>query len=41
MAYIEYLNKEKDIMNESTVKKLEAYLSDDFIRKIELIYSKN
>lgn len=38
MAYIQYLEEEKSIINESTRKKLLAYLSDDFIEKIENIY---
>lgn len=38
MAYVQYLNQEKELINESTGKKLYAYLSNDFIEKIEKIY---
>ena len=39
MAYVEYKNPDKLIRNESTEKKLDAYLSDDFLTKIELIFN--
>lgn len=35
MAWIEYQNPEKEIFNESTWRKLEAYLDDTFLKKIE------
>ncbi len=35
MAYIEYQAADKMIVNESTKKKLEAYLSDEYLNRIE------
>lgn len=35
MAYTEYLDESKNLRNESTRRKLNAYLSDDFIKSIE------
>ncbi len=39
MAYVQYLNSKKEILNESTKIKLESYLSDEFLTKIEKIYN--
>lgn len=41
MAWIEYQELGRDIMNESTWKKLEDYLSDDFLGSIENFIQKN
>jgi hypothetical protein len=35
MAWVEYQDPEKLIANESTRKKLDAYLSDSFLKDIE------
>ena len=35
MAWVEYQDPDKLIANESTRKKLDAYLSDEFLRSIE------
>lgn len=37
MAWVEYKDPKKTIANESTRKKLDAYLSDEFLNKIELM----
>ena len=41
MAWVEYQNPEKAIFNESTFKKLEAYLEDDFLEYIHRFIEKN
>lgn len=41
MAWVEYQNPEKEIFNESTFKKLEAYLEDDFLEYIHKFIEKN
>lgn len=40
MAWIQYQNPEKEVFNASTYKKLEAYLSDEFLEKIERFIKK-
>ena len=35
MAWIQYKNAYKGLRNEFTAKKLEAYLSDDFLELVE------
>ena len=37
MAWVQYRDSDKDIMNESTSKKLDEYLSDRFITRIESV----
>lgn len=41
MAWVEYKNPDKAIFNESTFKKLEAYLEDDFLEYIHKFIEKN
>lgn len=41
MAWVEYKNPEKAIFNESTFKKLEAYLEDEFLDYIHKFIEKN
>lgn len=41
MAWVEYKDPEKAIFNESTFKKLEAYLDDDFLDYIHRFIKKN
>lgn len=38
MAWVQYRDPDKAIVNESTRKKLDAYLSDGFIKKIESLF---
>lgn len=38
MAYVQYQNSDKSLMNESTRQKLNDYLSDEFIEKIEKLF---
>lgn len=40
MAWIQYQDPEKEVFNESTYKKLEDYLSDEFLEKIEKFIKK-
>ena len=39
MAWVQYRAADKDLMNESTARKLDAYLSDEFLSLIEEIYA--
>ena len=38
MAWVQYRQNDKGLTNESTRVKLDAYLTDDFLRRIEAIY---
>lgn len=38
MAYVQYKEADKDLMNESTRVKLDAYLADEFIKQVEAIF---
>ncbi len=38
MAYVQYKNGGKELLNESTEKKLDAYLSDSFLTTVERIF---
>lgn len=40
MAWVQYKDPEKLIVNESTARKLDAYLSDVFLRSIEILWEK-
>lgn len=40
MAWVEYQQPEKEIFNQSTFHKLNAYLSDDFLDRVEAIWKK-
>ena len=41
MAYVQYKEADKEIMNESTRVKLGQYLEDSFIRQVEDIFNNN
>lgn len=41
MAYVQYKEADKEIMNESTRVKLRQYLEDSFIRQVEDIFNNN
>ena len=38
MAYVQYKEADKDLMNESTRVKLDAYLADKFLKQVETIF---
>ena len=38
MAYVQYKEADKDLMNESTRVKLDAYLADEFLKQVEAIF---
>lgn len=38
MAYVQYKEADKDLMNESTRVKLDAYLDDKFLKQVEAIF---
>ena len=38
MAYVQYKEADKDLMNESTRVKLDAYLEDKFLKQVEAIF---
>ena len=38
MAWVQYQQPDKLIINESTYRKLEDYLSDGFLEKIEIVF---
>ena len=38
MAYVQYKEADKDLMNESTRVKLDAYLDDKFLKQVEVIF---
>ena len=38
MAYVQYKEADKDLMNESTRVKLDAYLTDEFLKQVEAIF---
>ena len=38
MAYVQYKEADKDLMNESTRVKLDAYLEDKFLKQVEVIF---
>jgi len=41
MAYVQYKEADKDLMNESTRVKLDAYLADEFLKQVEAIFENN
>ena len=41
MAWVQYQQPDKLIVNESTYRKLEAYLTDEFLEKIERFLDKS
>lgn len=41
MAYVQYKEADKDLMNESTRAKLDAYLDDKFLKQVEAIFENN
>ena len=41
MAYVQYKEADKDLMNESTRAKLDAYLEDKFLKQVETIFENN
>ena len=41
MAYVQYKDADKDLMNESTRVKLDAYLGDNFLKQVEVIFEDN
>ena len=41
MAYVQYKEADKDLMNESTRVKLDAYLDDKFLKQVEAIFENN
>ena len=41
MAYVQYKEADKDLMNESTRVKLDVYLADEFLKQVEAIFENN
>lgn len=41
MAYVQYKEADKDLMNESTRVKLDTYLADEFLKQVEAIFENN
>lgn len=41
MAYVQYKEADKDLMNEGTRVKLDAYLADEFLKQVEAIFENN